>query len=319
MVGNITQNATLIGEWTPGGTPIKLPANFGYRIPANGYFIFEIHFAPNHLGQTDPGSFINLKLSNTVNRELYYGVLTYGDSTSGLINPPFIIPANTQHTLIADLPSQYLANGLALSIFSLTPHAHVVCKSFKAFSYRPGATDTIQLIDVPKWDFHWQSTYTLRKPLKLPGNRITRAVVTYDNTTDNPLNPNDPPKDVWWGEKTTDEMLYLFATVAVYKTGDENIVLDSTLLTATEQLALLSGQYTVSPNPAQDILEIRSDKTTSGISDLMLTGADGRIVRQWREAHPEHCRISVAGLPAGTYFLEIRNGLEREVIRISKQ
>ena len=51
MVGNITENSSLIGEWTPGGTPIKMPSNFGYRIPANGYFIVEIHFAPGHLNQ----------------------------------------------------------------------------------------------------------------------------------------------------------------------------------------------------------------------------------------------------------------------------
>ncbi|MEI6411600.1 MAG: hypothetical protein WCR52_19580, partial [Bacteroidota bacterium] len=51
MVGNITQNASLIGEWTPGGTPIKLPPAFGYRIPKNGYFMVEIHFAPGHFNQ----------------------------------------------------------------------------------------------------------------------------------------------------------------------------------------------------------------------------------------------------------------------------
>jgi hypothetical protein len=47
MVGDITENASLIGEWTPGGTPIKLPAKFGFRIPANGYFILEytLHLA----------------------------------------------------------------------------------------------------------------------------------------------------------------------------------------------------------------------------------------------------------------------------------
>jgi hypothetical protein len=320
MVGNITQNATLIGEWTPGGTPIKLPANFGYRIPANGYFIFEIHFAPGHLGQVDPGSVINLKFSTAFNRELYYGVLMYADSTSGLVNPPFKIPANTQKTLVADLPSQFLANGLPMSIFSLTPHAHVVCKSFKAYSYRSGATDTIPLINIPKWDFHWQSTYTLRKPIKINGNRITRAEVTYDNTTDNPNNPNDPPQDVWWGEKTSDEMLYLFATAALYKTGDENIVLDSTLLTPTEQPVVSdAGHINISPNPVQDILDIRSDLTTTGTSDMLISDADGRIVRQWREAHPEHCRISVASLPGGVYFLEIRNGIQREVVKVLKQ
>ena len=258
MVGNITENATLIGEWTPGGTPIKMPANFGYRIPANGYFIVEIHFAPGHINQSDEGSLINLKLTENPDRELYYGALVAADTTFGLLNPPFLIPANSERTLLAELPVSELAGGLPLSVFSLTPHAHVVCKSFKAYAYRPGFTDTIPLINIPQWDFHWQSTYTLRKPLKLAGNRISRAEVVYDNTENNPDNPNSPPVDVGWGEKTTDEMLFLFATVALYESGDENLILDSTLLTSTLEIGASDGNFSIQPNPVNDILDIRS-------------------------------------------------------------
>ncbi|MEO6038725.1 MAG: T9SS type A sorting domain-containing protein [Saprospiraceae bacterium] len=305
MVGNITQNAELIGEWTPGGTPIKLPANFGYRIPKNGYFIFEIHFAPGHQGQTDAGSAINLHFSTNFNREVYYGVLTYGDNSSGLVNPPFMIPANTERTLLADLPTSWLSP-VPLSVLSLTPHAHVVAKSFKAYSYRPGFTDTIPLIDVPKWDFHWQGTYTLRKPLRLNTNRTTRAEVVYDNTVNNPENPFDPPQDVWWGEKTSDEMLYLFASVVTYKTGDENIILDSTLLVGAPEVVALDEGFRVGPNPVDDVLDIRSAVPVVGLLDLLLTDMQGRVCRQWRERDLIHSRTSVRDLAPGLYVLHIR-------------
>ena len=305
MVGNITPNSSLIGEWTPGGTPIKMPSNFGYRIPANGYFIVEIHFAPGHLNQTDQGSVINLKLTDNPDRELYYGALVAADSTFGLLNPPFLIPANTERELIAELRVSDLAGGLPLSVFSLTPHAHVVCKSFKAFSYRQGFTDTIPLINIPQWDFHWQATYTLRKPLRLNGNRICRAEVVYDNTENNPENPFSPPQDVRWGEKTSDEMLYLFATVAVYQAGDENIILDSTLLTAAPEISTLSSNFTLAPNPVTDVLSLQAKAPVDGIVDFILTDMNGVVQRQWREQNVLRSRISVGDLAPGVYHLEV--------------
>ena len=304
MVGNITPQATLIGEWTPGGTPIKLPAQFGYRIPPNGYFIFEIHFAPGHINQTDEGSTINIKLTGNNPRELYYGALVAADNSFGLINPPFKIPANTEHQLIGELKVADLAP-LPLSVFSLTPHAHVYGKSFKAYSYRPGFTDTIPLIDIPKWDFYWQSTYTLQKPIKLNTNRRCRAEVWYDNTSNNPNNPNDPPVDVVWGEKTTDEMLYLFATIAIWQAGDENIILDSSLLAVPVVAVPGDGTFSVGPNPFTDILDIRTGAVLKGMSDLSIVDMSGRIQRQWRERDLERARISTASLSPGAYALRI--------------
>ena len=270
------------------------------------YFIFEIHFAPGHINQTDEGSTINIKLTSGNPRELYYGALVAADSTFGLVNPPFKIPANTEHLLIGELSVSDLAP-LPLSVFSLTPHAHVYGKSFKAYSYRPGFTDTIPLIDIPKWDFYWQSTYTLQKPIKLTTNRRCRAEVWYDNTTTNPHNPNNPPVDVWWGEKTTDEMLYLFATVALWKQGDENIILDSTLLTSPVVNLPAGEPFGIGPNPVSDVLDIRSGTVLHGMADLAIIDMEGRIQRQWRERDLERTRISTASLVPGTYVLQIRH------------
>lgn len=306
MVGNITQNATLIAEWTPGGTPIKMPPNFGYRIPKNGYYIVELHFAPGNKGAEEPGAEVRMRLTDNPDRELYYGVLVYGDSTSGLLNPPFHIPANTQKTLLAELKVSDLAP-LPLSVLTLTPHAHVVCTSFKAFAYRPGFTDTIPLISVPHWDFHWQGTYILQKPLRLNTNRTCRAEVTYDNTVNNPENPHDPPQDVWWGEKTTDEMLYLFATVVIYQPGDENLVLDSSLLVRTQEpVALEDESFRVTPNPATDWLDVQAKTPVEGKVELILIDMLGRTLRRSTENNLTALRLPVGHLPPGLYALYIR-------------
>jgi mono/diheme cytochrome c family protein len=319
MVGGITQNAALIAEWTPGGTVIKMPSQFGYRIPANGYFIVEIHFAPNHLNQTDEGTIVNFKLTNASPlRELYYASLAEAYDAQGLINPPFLIPANTVHTLKAKSQVGSWAPA-AISVFTLTPHAHIFGKSFKSYAYRQGQPDTIPLIEIPKWDFYWQSTYTLQKPLKLLTSHICRADVTYDNTENNPQQPFSPPQDVTWGEKTTNEMLFLFATVALYKPGDENIVLDSMLLVDAPEPVVQAGRFKV-VNPMTDALDIRTDAPLSGMVDLYLYDLNGSIVRQWRERDLQHSRTSVADLAAGVYFLQLeQDGHQLGAIKLVRE
>jgi hypothetical protein len=63
------------------------------------------------------------------------------------------------------------------------------------------------LLNVPVYDFNWQSTYDLAKPLTIPAG--TRVVYTqvFDNSTQNKANP-DPNRVVTWGEQTWDEMVF---------------------------------------------------------------------------------------------------------------
>jgi hypothetical protein len=67
---------------------------------------------------------------------------------------------------------------------------------------------------VSHYDFHWQIPYRLATPLPL--KRGTRLSVTawYDNSANNPLNP-DPSAEVVWGEQSSQEMLVGFFDVAV--------------------------------------------------------------------------------------------------------
>ena len=66
------------------------------------------------------------------------------------------------------------------------------------------------LIWIKDWDFAWQDQYFYKQPIKVPkGTRLTLEF-TYDNSADNPRNPNDPPARVKWGEETKDEMALAF-------------------------------------------------------------------------------------------------------------
>ncbi len=59
---------------------------------------------------------------------------------------------------------------------------------------------------MPHYDFNWQLKYELAQPLELePGDKI-EATAWYDNSVNNPWNP-DPTQEVRWGPQSDDEMM----------------------------------------------------------------------------------------------------------------
>ena len=83
----------------------------------------------------------------------------------------------------------------------------------------------IPFIKINNWDFDWQNYYYPEYMLHIPAGSTIHATAIYDNTSDNPDNPNDPPQYVWWGDGTTDEMFFLPILYVPYQEGDENLSL----------------------------------------------------------------------------------------------
>jgi hypothetical protein len=91
---------------------------------------------------------------------------------------------------------------------------HLLGRSMSLTATPPGKTPQ-KLVNVPDWDFNWQTTYTLKEPVKLPIWSRIDLEARYDNSANNPLNPSTPPKTVTWGEQTTDEMCIGFVHFTV--------------------------------------------------------------------------------------------------------
>jgi hypothetical protein len=127
---------------------------------------------------------------------------TYEFKTVALANPNLKIPPNTKEhseTIAQQFPRDMI-------IYRLTPHAHYRGRASEFVAVYPdGKQET--LLSVPKYDFNWQTTYTLKTPKQVPaGTKIVHTTV-YDNSAQNPANP-DPNRTVPWGEQSFDEMLY---------------------------------------------------------------------------------------------------------------
>jgi uncharacterized protein (TIGR03437 family) len=76
------------------------------------------------------------------------------------------------------------------------------------------------LLWIKQWDFAWQDQFIFKDLLFLPKGTRLDGEYTYDNSTANLKNPNYPPKEVRWGENTTDEMGSLILNVVAHQQSD---------------------------------------------------------------------------------------------------
>ena len=101
---------------------------------------------------------------------------------------------------------------------AVVPHMHLLGKDMLMTVKFPDGSAQ-DLIKIDDWDFNWQYSYYFEHPLDLPKGSVVKVIAHYDNSAGNPRNPNDPPKDVAWGEATTDEMCIGF--IGVTKKGQD--------------------------------------------------------------------------------------------------
>jgi len=176
-------------------------AGMAKKIPAGASLLFQIHYTPYGTATTDQTQ-LGLRFASAPPAQIV--------RTSGIANTRLKIPPNAaahpEHASIR-LPAD-------VQLRAFMPHMHV---RGSAFSYRATLPDGAErlLLDVPHYDFNWQLRYELREPMALPKGTVIRATAVYDNSTENPFNP-DPTKTVRWGEQTYEEMMlgYIEYTLA---------------------------------------------------------------------------------------------------------
>jgi hypothetical protein len=143
-----------------------------------------------------------------------------------LQNWNFFIPPNSVVTATQKYPTGAAGLPIDISLYGAFPHSHQTCKSIINYAYK--TTDTIPLIRINQWDFHWQGQYTFKKMLKVPTGYKLFSAHVFDNTTNNPNTPN-PNLPVYPGTGTNNEMLFDSYLYTYYQAGDEHINIDSIL------------------------------------------------------------------------------------------
>ena len=214
-------SGVLTGNQLPGYVPGQKPNVYSNGmsqvLPKGSDLVLQMHYAPTSLDETD-SSTINLFFAkNPAPRQVYSKILLPTD----LVNGPFIIApgAKPNFHAVYKVP-------VKVSLLGIWPHCHMLGKKWEVYAKLPDGS-TINLIRINEWDFNWQGGYYFNSLIVLPPDTEIHAYCSYDNTEDNPTNPNNPPKYVTWGEGTADEMFYLPLSFVFYQAGDENITLDT--------------------------------------------------------------------------------------------
>jgi hypothetical protein len=98
----------------------------------------------------------------------------------------------------------------------------MLARSVEVSADIPGRGNVL-IARVPRWDYDWQQPYWFKTPFPLPVGSVLKCSATYDNSSENPRNPNNPPQPMFLGEATTDEMLLPLVVLSadgVTDTGD---------------------------------------------------------------------------------------------------
>ncbi len=192
--------AGMLVAYAPGDLALAFPPGHAKSIPKGATLAFQMHYTPCGTEQTDRSS-VALIFAKEPPR---YEVKTRAIAQQLLLIPPGA----------ADYKA-FIARGFDkdVEVVSLFPHMHLRGKSFEYQAVYPDGKREV-LLSVPRYDFGWQTNYFFQTPLRMPAGSRIECTAHFDNSKDNPNNP-DPLRFVHWGEQTWDEMMIGFVDYAV--------------------------------------------------------------------------------------------------------
>lgn len=186
-------------NWVPGKQPAALPDELVWQLPAEADLVVQLHMMPLTVDDLiDPQIGLYFaKNSTTLNPEMIWLGSRWLPITAG--------DSDYSTTDSFELP-------VGVEIMSILPHCHYVCDEVNVWATLPHGTEQ-RLLEIEKWDFYEQEEHRFPDPLYLPAGTELSAEFSYDNSIENPRNPNRPPQDIQFGPRSADEMADLWIQV----------------------------------------------------------------------------------------------------------
>ena len=184
------EERSYLAVYVPGDTPSVYPEGYAKRLPAGAKLVFQLHYTPNGKERTDRSSLAIVFAKEPPQFEVV---------TDAVANDRFEIPPGASAHEVRE--SRLLSEDTG--VVSLFPHMHKRGKDFRYVAHLPDGSEQELLLS--HYDFLWQESYILPDPLLLPAGTRLECIGHFDNSKDNPNNP-DPTKTVRWGDQTFEEM-----------------------------------------------------------------------------------------------------------------
>jgi len=199
--GDILQG-TMLGGWVPGARTRRLPTGIGVPIPKNARVVMQVHYHPSGRPGEDQTQ-VGMWFADTAG-------IQHRLINVPVVNMKFVIPADASNYTV--MASQFVFPFLAGKVITVAPHMHNLGRQTKVEVIDADGT-TRPIIAIDDWDFNWQGFYTPANPVVIPSGSTVKVTSVYDNSINNPKNPNNPTVPVGWGERTVDEMCLAFLGV----------------------------------------------------------------------------------------------------------
>ena len=200
-----------LGGYVPGAIPNKLPGDLATRLPKGSDIVMQTHFHPTGKVEWESATL-----------GLYFADRAPTRKLNPVQVPPLFgrfanldVPAGVSDFEISDS----MTFPVDVEIIRVGGHAHYICREMELKATLPGG-EKIDLLTIDDWDLDWQDTYQLKEPLSLPKGTRVDVRILYDNSADNPENPNSPPQRITWGRESNDEMGSLILQVLAKEEQD---------------------------------------------------------------------------------------------------
>ena len=199
----------MVSVYVPGGDAYVTRPGQARLIPAGSDLIFQMHYTANGTEAVDRSK-VGMVFAKEPPRERVVNTFVQ--------NLNFRIPPGAENhkvdarvTLHQDVKLQ-----------SFFPHMHLRGKAMEYRAVYPTGEKQV-LMRVSRYDFNWQMTYQLVEPLLLPKGTVLEVSAWYDNSPNNPHNP-DPAAEVFWGDQSWEEMLAAFVDFAIPASMDPHSI-----------------------------------------------------------------------------------------------
>ncbi|MEJ1930033.1 hypothetical protein WDZ92_07085 [Nostoc sp. NIES-2111] len=223
----------MLGEWAVGTQPAPYQDGIALRIARGTDLVLQGHYVPNGTEQSEKmrvGIYLAKQRSE---RTLLSQMLPPLFGQFAGIN----IPAGEKNF---EIRSQFTLP-VDSELISVMGHAHYIGKSMLLTATLPDGK-VLTLLDIPQWDFSWQDRYLFSAPVKLPQGTRIDSRISWDNSADNPHNPNNPPINVRWGENSADEMGTLLYELYASNENETNTLQQAIRLHIFQSLMAAGGR-----------------------------------------------------------------------------
>ena len=224
--------------WTPGQVAPLVEPDLAWPLEPGSDLVVQLHLQPSGAVERVQPT-IGFYFSDEPPRRVPT-VLRLGSQSIAIApgDPHYVI--RDAYTLPVDM-----------TLLAMQPHAHYRAREIRGTATLPDGSTTT-LMHISDWDFRWQHVYRLEKPVPLPKGTRLAMEFTYDNSADNVRNPVQPPGQVWWGQRSRDEMGDLWFQLVANTDADRRVI-DAEILQkmTAEDIRGYETMLTVDPNDVE--------------------------------------------------------------------